>query len=105
MTIKDVLKEELDNSIRMLQSYNKELSKLPRGSLQGKIIKGKKYYYIAFREKGKVKYEYKGKEVSKKMIKEYDRAKKLRAQYRKMISQLNKQIKFLKGAVRGKEKI
>lgn len=105
MAIKDILREELANSIRMKKRYEKELSKLPRGSLQKKNIKGNEYYYIAYREGKKVKYEYAGKNVSKKMIKKYERAKVLRAKYRKFISQLKKQIKYLKGAVRGKEEI
>jgi len=105
MAIKDVLREELENSIRMKKGYEKKLSELPRGSLQKKIIKDNVYYYVAFREKGRVKFEYKGKEVSKKMQKEYEHAKKLRAEYRKNISQLKKQIKYLKGALRGKEPV
>jgi len=56
MAIKGVLKEELDNSIRMKEKYEQELAKLPVGSLIKKKIKGHEYYYIVLRESGKVKF-------------------------------------------------
>jgi hypothetical protein len=105
MAIKGVLKEELDNSIRMKEKYEQELAKLPVGSLIKKKIKGHEYYYIVLRENGDVKFIYKGKKVSEDLIKEYARAKELRKKYRNSLSQLKKQIKFLKGALRGKETI
>ena len=105
MAIKGVLKEELDNSLRMKKKYEKELSNLPVGSLIKKKIKGHEYYYIVLRENGNVKFIYKGKNVSEDLIKEYSRAKELRKKYRNALSQLKKQIKFLKGALRGQESI
>lgn len=105
MPIKGVLKEELDNSIRMKERYEEELSKLPPGSLIKKKIKGHDYYYIVLRENGDVKFKYQGKDVPKELIKEYERAKDLRKKYRSSLSQLKKQIKFLKGSLRGKKSI
>ena len=105
MAIKGVLKEELENSIRMKERYEKELAKLPVGSLIKKKIKGHDYYYIVLRENGNVKFNYQGKNVSDDLKKEYAKAKELRKKYRSSISQLKKQIKFLKGALRGKESI
>ena len=35
----------------------------------------------------------------------YEEAKKLRAKYRNLLSQVKKQIKYLRGALRGKESI
>jgi len=105
MPIKGVLKEELNNSISMKKRYEEELSKLPPGSLIKKKIKGHDYYYIVLRENGDVKFKYQGKNVSKELIKEYERAKDLRKKYRNALSQVKKQIKFLKGSLRGKESI
>ena len=59
--IKSVLKEELENSLRLKKQYEKELKKIPEGVLVCKVIKGHKYYYLAKREGKKVKYFYKGK--------------------------------------------
>jgi nitrogen fixation/metabolism regulation signal transduction histidine kinase len=105
MAIKGVLREELDNSIRMKKKYEEELSNLPVGSLIRKKIKGHEYYYIVLRENGEVKFIYKGKNVPEDLIKEYARAKELRKKYRNALSQIKKQIKFLKGALRGQESI
>ncbi len=105
MAIKGVLKEELDNSLRMKKRYEQELAKLPKGSLIKKNIKGHQYYYLLLREKGKVKFVYKGKNVSSAMIKKYAQAKLLRAKYRKLLSQVKKQIKFLRSSLLGREAI
>lgn len=102
--IKGVLKEELDNSSRMQSSYEQELKKLPKGSLVKKRIKGREYYYLLFRENGKVKFVYKGK-VSEEEIKKYQEAKELRARYRNLLSRAKKQVRFLRSSLRGKESI
>ena len=102
--IKGVLKEELENSLQMKADYERELAKLPKGSLIKKKIKGHEYYYLLLRENGKVKFIYKGK-VSKEEIKKYQEAKEYRAKYRNLLSQVKKQIKFLRSALRGKESI
>ncbi len=100
--IKGVLEEELQNSLRMKNQYEEELKKLPKGALIEKDIKGKKYYYLAVRENDKVKFNYKGK-ISKEERIKYIEAKELRAKYRKLLSQIKKQISFLKKALNGKE--
>ena len=100
--IKGVLEEELQNSIRMKKQYEKVLGKLPKGSLVEKDIKGHKYYYLAVREGDKVKFEYKGK-MSEQKRKQCLEVKELRAKYRKNLSQLKKQISFLKRALNDKD--
>ena len=102
--IKGVLKEELENSLRMKSGYERELAKLPKGSLIKKKVKGHEYYYLLLRDKGKVKFIYKGK-VSGEEIKKYKEAKEYRAKYRKLLSQVKKQIRFLRSALRGKESV
>lgn len=104
MSIKSVLREELENSLRMKERYEEELAKLPRGSLARRIIKGNEYFYLVYRDVGKVKSEYKGKS-SPEEIAAYAEAKLKRAQYRNHLSKVKKQIKFLRGALRGKEPI
>lgn len=102
--IKGVLREELENSIRMKSDYERELSKLPKGSLVKKTVKGHVYYYILLREKGKVKLIYKGK-VSDGEIRRYREVKEYRAKYRKLLSQVKRQIRFLRSTLRGKESV
>jgi hypothetical protein len=102
--IQSVLKEELANSLAMQKSYQRELAKLPKGSLVKKNIKGHVYYYLVYRDNGKVRFDYKGK-PSEKEINKYHRAKEHRAQYRKLLSEVNRQIKYLRSILRGKKSI
>lgn len=105
MIIKSVLREELQNSLRIKKQYERELAKLPKGSLVKRIIKGHEYYYLVYRENGKFRSIYKGKSVTKRELKKYQEAKELRAKYRHSLSKLKKQIRYLKGVLRGKEEI
>ena len=103
--IKGVLEEELVNSLAMKKNYERELAKLPKGSLIKRKVKGYEYYYLVFREAGKVKFIYKGKKVSDKEINKYKQAKEYRAKYRNLLSELKKQIKFLRSTLRGKKPV
>ena len=69
-----------------------------------KIVKGHEYYYLEVREKGKVRFIYKGK-CSNKEIQKYKQAKEYRAKYRKLLSEVKKQIKFLRSTLRGKQPV
>ena len=102
--IKSVLKEEFENSLQMKNDYERELGKLPKGALIKKNIKGHEYYYLLHREGQKVRFDYKGKS-SPKEIEKYEEAKKLRKQYRYLLAQVNKQIKFLSGVLRDRKSI
>ncbi|MEW6619918.1 MAG: hypothetical protein AB1422_11385 [bacterium] len=100
--IKGVLEEELENSLRMKEKYEDVLSNLSKGSLVEKEIKGHRYYYIVLREHGRVKFIYKGK-LSKEEIEKYLEIKELRLKYKKLLSQVKKQIAFLERSLSGKE--
>jgi hypothetical protein len=102
--LKGVLKEELANSLRMKQSYERELGRLPKGSLVRKTIKDHRYYYLVVRNHGKIKFIYKGKSSGQE-IEKYRQAKQYRAKYRKNLSEVKKQIRFLRSALRGKESV
>ena len=102
--IKGALREELRNSLQMKRDYERELSRLPRGSLIRKRIRGHEYYYLVYREDGRVKQEYRGK-VGEAEVQRYREAKEYRARYRRLLSQVKKQIKFLRSALRGKESV
>lgn len=105
MVIKDILNEELRNSLRMKDRYENELSRLPVGSLVVRKIKGNKYAYRIYRNNGKFVAEYRGRlsEISKEEIAKWNDVKKKRASYRSSISRLKREIKFLERALRGKE--
>jgi hypothetical protein len=100
--IKGVLKEELKKALRTQEEYEKALSALPRGVLVKKYVKGRQYCYLMSREKGKVRFEYKGKLLGKD-INYYDAVKKERARYRKLLVDVKKRIAFIKRTLRGRE--
>jgi len=102
--IKGALAEELGNSIRMKKEYEKALKDLPKGCIAVKKIKGHEYCYLVRRIGKKVQYIYKGK-MSKEEKKKYREAKELRAKYRRLLSQVKRQISFLRSSLRGKEAI
>jgi hypothetical protein len=99
--IKGVLAEELRSSLRMEKEYKFSLNRLPKGCLSLKTIKGHKYYYLVNREKDGIKYVYKGK-LPEDEVKKYKEAQAYREKYRKALSKLKKQIKFLRSTLRGK---
>ena len=107
MAIKELLREELQNSLHMLKDYQRELEKLPRGSLLKKKRGNQYYYYIVRRIDKKVKVDYAGKacNMPEEQIAEWKRVKDRRAQYRNAVSKLKKQIKYLRSILRGKEDI
>lgn len=102
--IKGVLAEELENSLRMKKEYEDALRKLPKGCLSVKKIGNHSYCYLVKRVGRKVKYIYRGK-ISDNEKKKYKEAKILRAKYRKLLSKVKKQIRFLRSSLRGKEPI
>ncbi len=102
--IKGALAEELKNSLRMQKEYTRLLKKLPQGSLSVKKIGNREYHYVAKRVGPKVKFIYKG-QVSADEKKLYADAKVNRAKYRKLLSQVKKQVRFLRSALRGKEAV
>lgn len=104
MSIKGVLREELDNSLRMQELYEQELTRLPRGSLVKRRIRGHEYYYLIYREDGKVHSVYQGK-LEPEAVEKHRLVRERRGQYRKLLSRVKHQIRFLRGVLRGKKPI
>ena len=102
--IKGVLAEELKNSLKMEKDYGRSLKALPLGCLAKRVVRGRAYYYLVRREGQKVVYQYKG-IISPEEIKRYQDIKEKRARYRGLLSRVKKQIRYLKGALRGKEAV
>lgn len=100
--IKNVLEEELRKAVLAQGEYEKALAALPRGVLVKKYVKGRQYCYLVSREKGKLRFEYKGKLFGKD-IKYYDTVKNDRALLRQQLSEVKKRIAFIRKTLRGKE--
>ena len=104
MFIKDMLNEELQNSLQIKQDYERALAKLPKGALVRKIIGGRPYFYLARREGAKVRFVYQGK-LSDAEVRKHEEAKQSRARYRQRLSEVNKQIKYLQKVLRAKQPV
>lgn len=103
--IKGVLREELSNSIRMKKGYLEAIKKYPGGCFVLKRIRGHKYYYLAFRDGKRVRFVYKGKIVSDDEAAKLKNSRILRKKYKKLIQKLDRRIKYLRKAIRGKEDV
>ena len=103
--IKGVLKEELENSVRMKKDYEQALKTHRGGCFIKKTIRGRKYFYLAVREGKKVLFVYKGKKISQEDATNLEKSKRLRRKYKELIKKLNKQIKYLRKVLRGKEDV
>jgi len=99
MAIREILEEELENSRRMEREYSAQLERLPKGSLSRRVRNGNEYFYVVYREDGKVRLDYVGKEVSAQMKKEYAAAKAKRAKLRNLRSKVRGQIRFIERAL------
>lgn len=105
MAIRELLAEELENSLRMERDYLRHLAALPRGSLIKKIIGGRPYYYLASREQGRVRFLYQGRNMSAVDIAKYKAAKEYRIKYRKLLKDVRAQIRFIRKALRAKQAV
>lgn len=56
--MEEVLLEEYDRSIRISNALEEEIKNLPKGSLQKKVINGKEYWYLQYRENDSIKSDY-----------------------------------------------
>jgi len=97
--LNSVLNEELDRLNKLKKNYEKQIAKLPKGSLIRKNIKGNIYYYLNYRQEKKKIFKYIGKLARKKLenlldkIEERRKLKKLNKQAKKDIKKLEKMIK------------
>lgn len=101
MAIRELLQEELENSLRMEQSYLKALGALPVGSLVRRRIKGHEYFYLVYREQGRVRSVYRGRPPAEE-LKRYRSARDQRRRYRGLLAQCRQQIVFLRRMLRAK---
>lgn len=56
--LEDVLIEEYDRSLRISRALEADNEGLPRGSVRRRLINGREYYYLQYREGSRVRSEY-----------------------------------------------
>lgn len=97
--LNSVLNEELDRLNKLKKNYEKQIAKLPKGSLIRKNIKENIYYYLNYRQEKKKIFKYIGKLPGKELenlldkIEERRKLEKLNKQVKKDIKKLEKMIK------------
>lgn len=56
--LEEVLAEEYERSERVSRALMAELADLPRGSVRERLINGRSYYYLQYREGSRVRSDY-----------------------------------------------
>ncbi|MDO4939500.1 MAG: hypothetical protein Q4E54_06005 [Lachnospiraceae bacterium] len=56
--LEEVLLEEYDRSMRVINAIKAEQKTLPKGSVQEKLIGGRKYLYLQYRDGNKIRSDY-----------------------------------------------
>lgn len=99
----NVLKEEL-NRLKKLKNHNdREISKLPKGSLIKKKISGNTYYYLNYRNGKKKVFKYVGKLKNEEVINLSKKIERRRKLWRQNI-EIKKNIERLKKVIHEKKK-
>lgn len=96
MFIHSVIQNEALRNEQMILEYEARLSELPKGSL---ICRKNEYYYLKYRENGKVCEKYIGKESS--TTEEIREKIELRRHYMKMLSKLKREQKTIHTILEG----
>lgn len=93
--VQSVLQEQLEYALESERRYKEAIEELPRGSLSKKKINDHYYYYLVYRDGGKVKSEYLGKLFDEE-IEEYRKKIEKRRLYQEILKNLSDEIKYLK---------
>jgi hypothetical protein len=94
--MKSVILEEKDRLERALNAYQNEINKLPKGSIQMKLIKGNKYAYRAWREDKKVITQ----RVKDLELEEVKRLINKRQRLEKQVKEIKKELKYIEKVIK-----
>jgi len=96
-----VLQEQLDRLKSMELAYQEKIASLPRGSIREKVVNGRSYYYLMYREGTKVKTQYL--KVSEQRLGELRFQLAQRKRYEKILREIRKDCLLLKRVIKGGE--
>jgi len=97
--LKGILKEEEQRLKEARGSYEREIEKLPRGSIQIKKIKERDYAYRAYRKGERVVYEYVG-DLKPEKLKELGKKIELRRLYEQKLREVRQNLREVRRMVR-----
>jgi hypothetical protein len=98
--IRSILQEEFQRLKLLSEKYRTEIGLLPKGTVSLKKRRMRKYLYLAYREKGKIRFKYIGPEGSEKagaVIKQTE----LRKQYENKLKHVKKNMAEVERMIRG----
>jgi uncharacterized protein (UPF0216 family) len=98
----DILKEELDRLKKLAAKYDREIKRLPQGSLSLKKRYNKEFAYLAFRVDNKVVFKYLGKPDSQKVANVLEKLKQKR-QYRQKLKNIRHDIRDISKAIHARK--
>lgn len=93
-----ILKEELNRLKKLAVKFNREIKKLPQGSLSLKKRYNKNFAYLVFRVKDKVIFKYLGNPDSQKVAAILEKLKQKR-QYQQKLHSVQNDIKNISKAI------
>lgn len=96
MLIQSVVQNEAERNKNMIRQYEALIKELPRGSL---ICRKKEYYYLKYRESGKLYDEYIGKDPE--VIADIRNKLERRKHYTEMLSALKQEQKAIQRILEG----
>ena len=96
MLIASVIQNEAERNEKMMREYEALLSELPKGSL---ICRKNEYYYLKYRDNGKIVDKYIGKDPD--VIDDLRQKLELRRHYSKMLSALKQEQKAISKILEG----
>ncbi len=97
----DILEEERNRLINLKEKYERQLSDLPKGTLSRKRRWNREYVYLAYRESGKVKFDYVGPEDSE-AARELTNKIAQRKELEDKLRQVNENLIEVERSLRGK---
>lgn len=97
MSLKDVLKEQIERNHKNIMAYERKIASMPKGTLHVKKRGDKEYYYLKYRnDEGKRIDEY----VKSTDVKEIRSDINRRKEYQKFIKDLKQDIAIAKKGLR-----
>ena len=95
--INDTLQEEKERTLRFIQTCEQEIAGLPKGYISEKNIRGKKTYYLQWREGSRIKSQYVKKGDVEALVKKIEKRKTREQQlkrHKQNLKQLERMIKI-----------
>jgi hypothetical protein len=94
-----MLQEEKQRNLEMQEAYKKEIEALRKGSIMKKNVSGNNYYYLKYRQDGKVKNDYIGKDedIVNEIKKEIEKRKYLQSVLKRLQLEYQQIGKIVKG--------